>query len=144
MRALICLLIASVAANSAQAQLRLPVAPLPPLPVQKLTQTVGQTGAGALDQLSEVRQLQIARLIRANSRVIEADPRGNPVVRDELLAISPTAQALDAAQARGFRIVREQTIGDLDFHLVVLQPPARMSTAKALRHAARGRSRRHL
>jgi len=41
MRALMCLLIASVAANSAQAQLRLPVAPLPPLPVQKLTQTVG-------------------------------------------------------------------------------------------------------
>ena len=134
MRALMCLLIASVAANSAQAQLRLPVAPLPPLPVQKLTQTVGQIGAGALDQLSEVRQLQIARLIRANSRVIEADPRGNPVVRDELLAVSPAAQALDAAQVRGFRIVREQTIGDLDFHLVVLQPPARMSTAKALRN----------
>ena len=133
MRALMCLLIASVAANSAQAQLRLPVAPLPPLPVQKLTQTLGQTGAGALDQLSEVRHLQIARLIRANPRVIEADPHGNPIVRDELLAISPTTQALDAAQARGFRIVREQTIGDLDFHLVVLQPPARMSAAKALR-----------
>jgi subtilisin family serine protease len=133
MRALMCLLIASVAVNSAQAQLRLPVAPLPPLPVQKLTQTVGQTGAAALDQLSEVRHLQIARLIRANPRTIETDPRGNPVVRDELLAVSPTAQAIDAARARGFRFVREQTIGDLDFHLVVLQPPARMSTAKALR-----------
>jgi hypothetical protein len=133
MRALMCLLVASVAANSAQAQLRLPVAPLPPLPVQKLTQTLGQTGAGALDQLSEVRHLQIAHLIRANPRAIETDPRGNPVVRDELLAISPTSQALDAAQARGFRIVREQTIGDLDFHLIVLQPPARMSTARALR-----------
>lgn len=133
MRALMCLLIASVAANSAQAQLRLPVAPLPPLPVQRLTQSVGQTGAGALDQLSEVRHLQIARLIRANPRAIEADPRGNPIVRDELLAISPTAQALDAAQARGFLIVREQTVGDLDLQLVVLQPPARMSTVKALR-----------
>ena len=133
-RALTCLLIASVAANSAQAQLRLPVAPLLPLPVQKLTQTLGQTGAGALDQLSEVRHLQIARLIRANPRAIEADPHGNPVVRDELLAIAPTSQAIDAAQARGFRIVREQTIGDLAFHLVVLQPPARMSTAKALRN----------
>jgi len=129
MRALMCLLIASVAANSAHAQLRLPVVPLPPLPVQKLT----QTGAGALDQLSEVRHLQIARLIRANPRAVETDPRGNPVVRDELLAISPTAHALDAAQARGFRIVREQTIGDLEFHLIVLQPPVRMSIAKALR-----------
>src|ERR1700723_898355 len=133
MRAMMCLLIASVAANSAQAQLRLPVVPLPPLPVQKLTQTVGQTDAGALDQLSEVRHLQIARLIRANPGLIEADPHGNPIVRNELLAVSPTAQAIDAAQTRGFRIVREQTIGDLDFHLVVLQPPERMSTAKALR-----------
>jgi subtilisin family serine protease len=94
---------------------------------------VGQTGAGALDQLSEVRHLQIARLIQANPRAVEADPRGNPIVRNELLAISPTVPALDAARALGFSIVREQTVGDLDLHLVVLQPPARMSTAKALR-----------
>jgi subtilisin family serine protease len=133
MRVLWCLLFVSVAANSARAQLRLPVAPLPPVPIQKLTQTVGQTGANALDQLSEVRHLQIARLIRANPRSVAADPRGNPVVRDELLDFSPTAQAIEAAQARGFRIVREQTAGDLDFHLAVLQPPPRMSIAKALR-----------
>jgi hypothetical protein len=133
MRVLKCLLIASVAANPAQAQLRLPVAPLPPLPVQKLTQTVGQTGAAALDQLSEIRHLEIARLLRANPRSIEADPHGNPIVRDELLALSPTAQAMDSAQARGFKIVREQRLGELGFHLAVLQPPPRMSIAKALR-----------
>jgi hypothetical protein len=103
------------------------------LPIQKLTQTVGQTGANALDQLSDVRHLQIARLVRANPRSVAADPHGNPVVRDELLAFSPAAQAIDAAQARGFRIVREQTVGDLGFHLAVLQPPSRMSIAKALR-----------
>ncbi|HEY2780113.1 MAG TPA: S8 family serine peptidase [Steroidobacteraceae bacterium] len=133
MRVLWCLLAVSVAANSAQAQLRLPVAPLPPLPLQRLTQTVGQTGANALDQLSEVRHLQIAGLIRANPRSIAADPHGNPVVRDELLAFSATAQAIDAAQARGFRLMREQTVGELDFHLAVLQPPPHMSIAKALR-----------
>ena len=43
--------------GSAQAQLRLPVAPLPALPIQKLTQTVGQAGADSLEQLSDVLQI---------------------------------------------------------------------------------------
>ena len=136
MRALLCLLIASVAANSARAQLRLPVAPLPPLPIQKLQtvgQAVGQVGAGTLEQLSAVRRTLIANLVRQNPRTITTDPHGNPIVRDELLAYSPTAEAIDAARAGGFVIAREQATGDPDIHLVVLQPPASMNLAKALR-----------
>jgi hypothetical protein len=133
MRAFICIVIAAVVVNSAQAQLRLPVAPLPPLPIQKLTQSVGQTGADTLDQLSGVRHALIARLLRANPHILAADPHGNPIVRDELLAFSPSPQALDAARASGFKIAREQTIGDFDIHLVVLQPPPALSMPKALR-----------
>ena len=44
MRVLIGILMAGALAASAQAQLRLPIAPLPALPVQKLTQTLGQVG----------------------------------------------------------------------------------------------------
>jgi subtilisin family serine protease len=131
MRVLMWVIIAATA-NSAHAQLRLPGGPLPTLPTQKLTQAVGQT-ANSLEQLSDVRSLQIANLIRANPRTVAADPRGNPIVRDELLAFSPSARALEAAQARGFRIVREQTIEDLDFHLLVLEPPANIRITKALR-----------
>ena len=41
---------------------------------------------------------------------------------------------MDAAQATGFTLVaREQTTGDLDIHLVVLQPPPAMTIVKALR-----------
>jgi subtilisin family serine protease len=132
MRVLMWIIIAATAANSAQAQLRLPGGPLPTLPTQKLTQAVGQT-ANSLDQLSDLRHLQIANLIRANPRAVAADPHGNPIVRDELLAFSPSARALEAAQVLGFRIVREQIIEDLDIHLLVLQPPANMRIAKALR-----------
>jgi subtilisin family serine protease len=124
---------ATVAVSSAQAQLRLPVAPLPVLPVQKLTQTVGQAGAGTLEQLSDARHLLTASLIRTNPHTIAADPHGNPIVRGELLAYSPAISAVEAAQANGFRIAREQTIAALDIHLVVLQPPPSMSIVKALR-----------
>jgi hypothetical protein len=98
MRVFICIAMA-VVANSAQAQLRLPVAPLPVLPIQKLQTAVGQAGAGTLEQLSDVRHLLTASLIQANPRTIAADPRGNPIVRGEILAYAPSTQAIAAARA---------------------------------------------
>jgi subtilisin family serine protease len=133
MRVLIWVGIAIALVDSAAAQVRLPGAQLPVLPTQKLTQAIGQTGTDTLDQLSGLRHLQIARLIRANPRTIATDPHGNPIVRDELLAFSPSASAMEAARALGFGVVREQTIEDLDIRLVVLRPPAKVSIAKALR-----------
>jgi subtilisin family serine protease len=132
MRLTVWVMIAMTLSPAGMAQVRLPGVPLPGLP-QKLTQAVGQTGTDTLDQLSDARGLQIARLIRSNPRTIAADPHGNPIVRDELLAFSPSVLGLAAAQALGFGIVREQVIADLDLRLVVLQPPARLDIAKALR-----------
>jgi len=125
-------MIAMTLSPTGMAQVRLPGLPLPALP-QRLTQAVGQTGTDTLDQLSDARSLQIARLIRSNPRTIAADPHGNPIVRDELVAFSPSVLGLAAAQALGFGIAREQTIEDLDLRLVVLQPPAKLDIAKALR-----------
>lgn len=124
---------ATAMVNTAQAQLRLPAAPLPALPVQKLTQTVGQTGADSLQQLSDVRHLLTASLIRANPRTVAADPHGNPIVRGEILAYSPSSAAIEAAQANGFTIAREQSNADLGIHLLVLQAPPALNTVKALR-----------
>jgi hypothetical protein len=136
MRVFICTLVSTVVISTAQAQLRLPVAPLPALPIQKLTQTVGQTATTSLDQLSDARHLLVASLIRTNPHTIAVDPRGNPIVRGELLAYAPSTQALAAAQAKGFTITREQTTTDLDIYLVVLQMPPSMNIVKAL-HALR-------
>ncbi len=132
MRILIWVTIAMTLSAAGMAQVRLPAVPLPALP-PRLTQAVGQAGADTLDQLSDVRHLQIARLIRSNPRTIAADPHGNPIVRDELVAFSPSVPGLAAAQALGFAIVREQTMDDLDLRLVVLRPPAKLGTTVALR-----------
>jgi hypothetical protein len=133
MRVFIGIVVATVAISTASAQLRLPVAPLPALPVQKLTQTLGQTASNSLEQLSDARHLLVANLIRTNPRTIAVDPHGNPIVRGELLAYSASQGAIEAAQTNGFSIVRELSAGDLDIHLVVLQPPPSMNIVKALR-----------
>jgi len=133
MRIFIFIAMTTAMVGSAQAQLRLPVAPLPALPIQKLTQTVGQAGADSLEQLSDVRHLLIASLIRANPRTIATDPHGNPIVRGEILAYSPSTPAIDAAQAKGFTLARKLSSADPDIQLVVLQAPSSMNIVKALR-----------
>jgi hypothetical protein len=133
MRIFIFIAMTTALVGSAQAQLRLPVAPLPALPIQKLTQTVSQAGADSLEQLSDVRHLLIASLIRANPRTIATDPHGNPIVRGEILAYSPSTPAIEAAQAKGFTLARKLSSGDPDIQLVVLQAPSSMNIVKALR-----------
>jgi hypothetical protein len=132
MRMMMWLMIAAAAANLAEAQVRLPTVQLPVLPTQKLTQAIGQTAGSTIEQLGDVRRLLNADLIRANPHTVAADPHGNPIVRDELLAVSPSAEAMEAARTMGFRIIREQANQDLDMRVVVLQPPAGMRAAKAL------------
>src|ERR1700731_1530286 len=83
--------------TGATAQVRLPAIPLPALPLQTLPQTLDQAESYSLDRLSELRHLEIGRLIRANPRVVEADPNGEPVVRNEILSLAPTDAALDRA-----------------------------------------------
>ena len=130
-RILLATLLIGAPAHSAFAQLRLPVVPLPVQPVQKLTQSLAQTGNDSLEPLSSLRSLQIQRLLRANPGTLAADPHGNIIIRDELLAYSPADQALETAQSHGFKILRQQGSGELGLRLVVLQPPP-MKIAKAL------------
>lgn len=120
-------------ANAAHAQLRLPGVPLPALPSQTLSQTAAQTAANSAQRLDEVRHVLIANLIRSNPRTIAQDPHGEPIVRNELLAFSPSAAALDAVRSLGFQILREQTIDALEVRVFVLQPPRHTPMAAALR-----------
>ncbi|MDE1923198.1 MAG: S8 family serine peptidase [Gammaproteobacteria bacterium] len=76
--------------------------------------------------------MQIRRLIRAHRRLIEADPAGEPIVRDEILASFPTPDALTRALALGFAVESEQELHSLDLRIVVLRIPARRSTRAAL------------
>ena len=120
-------------AGTARPQLRLPAVQVPALPLQTLPQPLSQVHSQSLDQLSDLRHLEIGRLIRGNRRIIDSDLNGEPVIRSEVLALSPSDGALDGARSLGFTIDRQQTIGGMNIHLVVLRAPPQLSTKNALR-----------
>lgn len=106
---------------------------VPILPTQELDRTVnGVLRAADPQQLRELRQVRIRGLLRQNRTVLEADPRGAPILRNEVIALSPSQDALDRARAAGFSVGRTRTLEGLDVTIVVLQAPPRMSTRRAL------------
>ncbi|MDB5920699.1 MAG: hypothetical protein JWR40_4933 [Massilia sp.] len=116
LRAMLALTLAA-GAGGAHAQLRLPSINLPsPSPLGGLDVDRGLDrlrDRGALPDLRNlpdlrgVRQGQVSRLLRRHRDVLEADPRGEPIVRREILAWAITPAALAAAQAEGLRVERE-------------------------------------
>lgn len=136
-----CAILLLAAAGPSRAQVGLPpvqVPNLPGLPTDSLNRTVN----GVLDQadpqrLRELRQLRVRNLLRTNRTVLEADPRGAPIIRNEVVALSPTQAALDRARAAGFGIGRTRTLEGLGFTIVALQAPAGMSTRRALQRLRR-------
>ncbi len=120
------------------AQVRLPAVQLPTLPnVQLPLDARVALGEGALNvdtrQLRPPRVLQVQALIRANRSTLEADPRGEAILRNELLAYSPGAAALEKARSAGFSVLRQRALEGFDATLVVLAAPVGLSIAKALR-----------
>jgi len=128
-----CLLAITLVAASATAQVRLPSIPLPAAPLQTLPQTLDPVQRGSLDQLSAVRRLEITRLVRANRQLVDTDAAGEPVVRNEIVGLSPSDAALDRARLLGFTVDRERSIGGMNIRVVVFRAPQGMSTKKALR-----------
>jgi len=74
----------------------------------------------------------VQSLLQRHRGVLEADPRGEPIVRREILANSPSAGALRAAAGLGFEVVREERFEELGESLVVLRVPSTLGTAEAL------------
>lgn len=106
---------------------------VPVLPTDELNRTVdGVLRTTDPQQLREVRRLRIRELLRTNRAGLEADPRGAPMLRSEVVALSPSAEALDRARAEGFGVGRTRALEGLDTTIVVLQAPAGVSTRRAL------------
>jgi hypothetical protein len=85
-----------------------------------------------VDRLEDARKLGVHLLLRRHSDVVEADPNGNPIVRGELLAFSPSDATLARAVSAGFSIRRAQALAPLGIRIVVLEAPRAMATSRAL------------
>jgi subtilisin family serine protease len=83
--------------------------------------------------LSEVRNLRIQELLRTQSKQLERDPDGNPIVRAQIVAISPAPQLLEHALSLGFAVLSTQELESLALTEVVLRAPEHWSTHKALK-----------
>ena len=83
--------------------------------------------------LNDVRNLRIQELLRTQSKQLERDPDGNPIVRAQIVAISPAPQLLEHALLLGFSVLSTQTFESLDLSEVVLRAPEHWSTRKALK-----------
>ncbi len=127
-------------AQAGEAQIGLPPVRLPRIPdvglpgVQNGGAINGLQAAGGIDAraLEDARSLRIRQLLRDQASLVEADPRGNPVMRGEVLALSPSDASLQRARAAGFDVLRERALDGLDARIVVLQVPPRTSIRRAL------------
>ena len=124
-------LLAAVA-PAAQAQLRLPGAPGLPQPPELLRSAPAVVAPLTAVPLQELRTRTISDLLRRYADEVEADPRGEPMRRAELMLLSPAAATLDAARAQGYVVLRERRLEGLEETSVVLRAPSGVSTADAL------------
>lgn len=123
----------------------LPFAPAYPQLLGPVGQAVGDTVggvAGAIGQVDRdglvrpVRNLvrdRLGNLLRGNPRALEADDRGFPVVRGEVIAIAPRREALEKARAAGFGVLRRERVEGLDIDIVTLGVPEGITARAALR-----------
>lgn len=130
--------IAAGAATGAIAQIGVPGVPQLPQPQLPRLPPVTDPVTGTLRTaqsaaLTEVRKLRVRELLRTERETIESDPDGQPILRRQVGALSPTPAALERARAEGFTVLRTDSLDALGLNLVMLLAPEGMSTRRALK-----------
>lgn len=64
--------------------------------------------------------------------VLTRDPQGAMIVRNEILAVSPSDRSLEVAHSLNFSVVRQDRLSELGITSVTLRVPAGLSEAEAL------------
>lgn len=135
---LLVALACSLAAGAAAAQLRLPQVQLPQVPQVPLQDgldgnVLREPGRRLLQRadivdLRALRLNQIGDLLQRHRDALEADPRGEPVVRHEILAWSSSPAGIAAARSAGLIVVDDGG----DDAVTVLRVPDGADTAAML------------
>jgi subtilisin family serine protease len=109
-------------------QVRVPGVQVPALPVDPALRGVGE-GLRSLPS----RAVRSQRLFEQNRNELERDPRGDLVVRAEVVAIDITDPALKHAVEDGFLVKRTQELPDLGVKVTILQTPEGWSARRGLK-----------
>jgi hypothetical protein len=121
------------------AQIGLPPLPtpelrIPPLPTERLpTPALPNAASETIQPLLSSVRTRARALLQRYPQQVERDPRGAPVVRSVILALSPDDEALQQALTRGFQIQSDETLQPLGERVVTLLAPPGLSTRRALR-----------
>lgn len=102
-------------------------------PLKRPLDAGGDLPREAVAALSDARRVAAERLIREHPEAVEADDRGAPVVRGQVLALSPSPEALAAARRAGFTVGPRVSAPELGLESVTLIAPASLSAPAAVR-----------
>lgn len=106
-------------------QVQLPQAPsLPDAP---------RAADAALRELAGARALRVEQLVRLHRTELDRDPRGELVVRAEVVAVDISDTALTRAVNAQFKVLRTDHLADLGVKITVLQTPEGMSASRGLK-----------
>lgn len=83
--------------------------------------------------LTDVRRLAAQRLLREHPEAVEADDRGRPVVRGEILALATGAETLARLREAGFSVKSSGELESLGLASAVITPPRGLSAVEALK-----------
>jgi hypothetical protein len=111
----------------------LPSLPLPPLTAPLAGDLRNPSELAAPDRLLDIRTARLRDFVRANPQAIEVDDRGDPVVRGEVLVLSPSPASLAAARAAGFALARQTSLDEVDVVIAVLTAPPGISARTAIK-----------
>jgi subtilisin family serine protease len=109
-------------------QVQVPGVQVPALPVDPALRGVGDS----LRSLPS-RAARSQRLFEQNRNELDRDPRGDLVVRAEVVAIDITDPALKRAVEDGFLVKRTQELPDLGVKVTILQTPEGWSARRGLK-----------
>ena len=132
LQALTALLIVASAAHAGTLGLPVGVGPIGPvsLPHTGIVPGVLNSTTGTLDSTLGIVRDTVGRPQRTAS--FDRDVQGFKVLRQTVLALSPSDQSLSIAKGLSFRVVRQQDIASLGLTVVQLRAPENMDATQAL------------
>ena len=136
---ILALAAALMPAAAAHAQLRLPslgntLSPITRSPLLQRVDPVVDSVLAPVD-LAMARLDEVKQRARANRRELDRDPRGELIVRAEVLAQPSSPAARAALLAAGFTPLRDDALDGLDDALVVMKAPPGLELADAVARA---------